>query len=65
MKTQQQFAQEIRKAIKARNITLSRFALDLGENPVHLFQLLSGDRKYLKLQERIARTLNLSLPGTN
>jgi len=53
----------VRSALRARGLTQTRVAIDLGENPVMINQMLCGRRPYRRLREKLARYLGIDANG--
>lgn len=57
------FPKQVRSALRARGLTQTRVAIDLGENPVMINQMLCGRRPYRRLREKLARYLGIDANG--
>jgi predicted DNA-binding transcriptional regulator len=54
------FAALVRKTIKARDLSIVRVCLDINENPVQVYQLLSGKRPQVRIREKLCRYLGIA-----
>lgn len=55
------FPAKAKKEIQKRGLSVVRVALDLGENPVQLHQILGGHRRGLRIREKLSRYLGIPL----
>lgn len=55
------FPEKAKKEIRKRGLSIVRVALDLGENPVQVHQILGKHRKGGRIREKLSRYLGIPL----